>query len=322
MQFKKARLSATHTFVNATMGTAVLFTLAACSGQKAETPETAPPPPAITASVDLPAVWATRPLRGEVADMAISSGPGELLAIAYENGPFELFNLEAESVGEPSNFKIQSLGEGHSASIDGASLTIFPAATARGGLKAYIYGDGLVGPAEIDLPIEEERLVHGLCSGEGGNGLFRLAYWTRTNQTELKTGLITESDGELNWAPGTPIVSDNPITACVYENDLPRALQNSTDAAPLKRGAYETLVTLSQAGSLALSADDLEAGRYISLRNGITVIAPAEPDAIAAIGHPLSGGYPGGLIVVAGETNDGDHQAVFVDPSVLTLATE
>lgn len=322
MQFKKARLSATNTFVNAGMGTVLFFTLAACSGQKAETPEKAPPTPAVTASLDLPAVWATRPLKGEVAALAISSGPGELLAVAYENGPFELYNLEAESVGEPSNFKIQSLGSGHNASIDGASLTIFPAATARGTLKAYIYGEGLVGPAEIDLPIEEDRLVHGLCSGDGGNGLFRLAYWTRTNQTELKTGLITESDGELNWALGTPIISEEPITTCVYENDLPRVLKNSTDAAHLKREGFETLVTLSEAGSLALSADDIEASRYISLRDGITIVAPAEPDAIAAIGRPLSGGYPGGLIVVAGETRDGDHQAVFVDPSALTLATE
>ena len=43
-------------------------------------------------------------------------------------------------------------------------------------------------------------------------------------------------------------------------------------------------------------------------------------DAMAAMGTMMNGGYPGGVIVIAGETGPDQHQAVFVDPSALTLA--
>lgn len=320
MQFKRPRLSAAHPFVNAGAGLVLLFTALACSGQKTEENDTPAAPAADTSSVELPAVWATRALEGEVAAIGISGGVSGLLAIAYEGGPVALYNMEAEPVGETSNFKVAALGSGHATIVDGAGLTLFPGVTERGALKAYIFGDGLVGPAEIDLPIDEARAAAGICSGSGGTaGLFQLAYWTDTNDTELKTGLITEDGGDLSWQPSSSLKSDSPITSCVFEGDTPRILTASADAAHLARDGYDEIITLGETGALAFSTDSSERARYISLRDGITVVAPAEPDAIAAIGQPLSGGYPGGLIVVAGETRDGQHQAVFVDPSVVTL---
>ena len=62
-----------------------------------------------------------------------------------------------------------------------------------------------------------------------------------------------------------------------------------------------------------------ELTRLVQSRDGLSVIAPDKPVAMAAMGTMMSGGYPGGVIALAGEVEPGKNQVVFVDPSVITL---
>ncbi|MAN46171.1 MAG: hypothetical protein GYB49_09795 [Alphaproteobacteria bacterium] len=320
MQFKRWRLVATSPVVNAGLGLALLFTAVGCS-KKAEAPEEAPKTPEIAAGVELPAVWSTRPLEGKVASIALSGGMGGLLAVAYERGGLQLINLEGEIVGEPANFRLRSLGGGHNVTINGSSVTIFPGITREGELKAYIYGEGLLAPAQVDMPVQDTHSIAGVCTGEmKTGGLMRLAYWTTTNDRVLQTGIINEEDGEFTWDSGESTFTDFPIKSCAYTSDTLVASPRATSAASLNRGDFDALLSIEEGSGLRVSTDLGMTSTDIDIRDGITVVAPDQPDALAAKGIMMAGGYPGGVIVLAGETEPGKYQAVFVDPSQLTLA--
>ena len=79
------------------------------------------------------------------------------------------------------------------------------------------------------------------------------------------------------------------------------------------------MLSIEEGSGLQVSTDLGMTNTDIRVRDGITVIAPDNPDALAAMGTMMNGGYPGGVIVIAGETGPDQHQAVFVDPSQLTL---
>jgi hypothetical protein len=322
MQFKRWRLSNAHPFVNAGLGLILLLGAIACSGDKkvAETEDSGPV--LSTASLELPAVWATSSLEGEVAAIGLSGGFSGLLAVAYKSGGIELFNMEADRVGERSNFRLNALADGYSTIVDDSQITIFPGVTRDGELKAYIYGDLFIAPTEIDLPIEETRSVEGICSGPAeGDGVLRLGYWTITNNRVLKSGTIRMTDGDLSWHPSDPMTSETAIQSCSVAAAAPSVSDIMMDSARLERADFSAGVQLREDGRLIIRTED-EIFSDISVRDGITVIAPDEPVAMSAIGTPRAGGYPGGVIVIAGETKSGDHQAVFIDPSVLTLAED
>ena len=45
-----------------------------------------------------------------------------------------------------------------------------------------MFSPGLMAPTQIDLPIDEERDIQGLCTGDSSaGGLIRIAYWTMAN---------------------------------------------------------------------------------------------------------------------------------------------
>ena len=320
MEFKRWRLSATSTVVNAGLGLALLFAATACSKQ-----EKAPESPAETAdsaeNVELPAVWATRSLEGPVASVALSGGLSGLMAVAYEGGGLQLFDMEAERLGEPTNFRIKALANGRVASIAGSNLTLFPGVTLDGTMKAYVYGEGLLAPAQVDLPVDGETAIEGICSGPAGTeGLLRLAFWTALNDRILQAGIVKEQGGELNWVRGESTFTDFPITSCAYTEDTLVASPRAISAAPLARGNYSALLSLEDGAGLTVSTDFGMTISDVHVRNGITVVAPDHPVAMAAMGTMMAGGYPGGLIVLAGEVAPDDHQIVFVDPSPITLA--
>lgn len=320
MQFKRWRLVATSPVVNAGLGLTLLFTAVACS-KKAEAPEETPPAPAIAAGLELPAVWATRPLDGEVASVALSGGMGGLLAVAFERGGLQLFNMDGELVGEPANFRLKSLGSGHNITIEDAPITLFPGITREGTLKAYIFGEGLMAPAQVDLPVPDDHAIAGVCSGQvSTSGLLRLAYWTTTNDRVLQTGILNTREGEFVWDSGESTFTDFSIKSCAYTSDTLVASPRATSAASLNRGTFDALLSIEENSGLSLSTDLGMTSTDINVKDGITITAPSHPDAMAAMGTIMSGGYPGGVIVLAGETKPGQYQAVFVDPSVLTLA--
>ncbi|MEH6489309.1 hypothetical protein [Hyphomonas oceanitis] len=320
MQFKRWRLSAVSPLVNAGLGLALLFTATACSKQDKQA-DTKPETPVIAAGTQLPAVWATRPLEGQVSSIALSGGLRGILAIAYEKGGLQFFDMEAEKLGEKANFRLKALGSGESAVIEDRSITVFPGITREGELKGFIYGEGLIAPAQIDLPVTSDHDIAGVCSGPApGTGLMRLAFWTDVNSTVLQNGIIKADDGDLRWVAGESTFTDFPVKSCAFTSDTLVASPRASDAASLVRGPLDALLSLEN-GKLGISTDMGMTNAEIDVKDGITVVAPATPDAMAAMGTMMSGGYPGGLIVIAGETKPGEHHAVFVDPSPLTLST-
>ena len=319
MEFKRWRLSATSTVVNAGLGLALLFATAACSKPE-KAPESTPETTAAGANVELPAVWSTRTLEGPVSDVALSGGSRGLLAVAYENGGLQFFDMEAERIGEPTNFRVKSLAAGSSAMIGGNNLTVFPGVTTEGTMKAYVYAEGLVAPAQVDLAVDGEHAVAGVCSGPAGTeGIMRLAFWTDINNRVLQAGIVKEQDGELVWDRGESTFTDFPINSCAYTSNTLVASPRAIAAAPLIRGGVSALLSLEPDTGLQMSTDLGLTTSDVSIRNGLSVFAPEAPVAMAAMGTMMSGGYPGGVIVLAGEVEPGDNQVVFVDPSPITL---
>lgn len=319
MQIKGWRLSAAFPFVNAAAGLSLLFAASACGRQEAPAVDPGQPP-VISGQIELPAVWSTRPLQGEVRDVALSSGSGAILAVAYDAGGLEFFDMEGERLGEPARFHLKDLADGRSASIDGAQLTIFPGVTEEGTLKAYVFGSGLLGPAQIDLPIPEERMVEGLCTGEAGSqGLMRLAYWTISDNRTLRTGIVGQTGDELSWTEEAATEAGFPVTSCVFAYDTLIASPRSAASASLTRGENSALLSIEEGGQLQISTDLGMTTNEVAVRDGITITAPDTPTAVTAHGTLPAGGYPGGVVVIAGETSEGTHQVVFVDPSAITL---
>ena len=319
MQIKGWRLSAAFPFVNAAAGLSLLFAASACGRQEAPAVDPAQAP-VISGQIELPAVWSTRPLQGEVRDVALSSGSGAILAVAYDAGGLEFFDMEGERLGEPARFHLKDLADGRSASIDGAQLTIFPGVTEEGTLKAYVFGSGLLGPAQIDLPIPEERMVEGLCTGEAGSqGLMRLAYWTISDNRTLRTGIVSQAGDELSWTEEAATEAGFPVTSCVFAYDTLIASPRSAASASLTRGENSALLSIEEGGQLQISTDLGMTTNEVAVRDGITITAPDTPTAVTAHGTLPAGGYPGGVVVIAGETSEGTHQVVFVDPSAITL---
>ncbi len=322
MQIKGWRLSAASPFVNAAAGLVLFFAAAACSRQ-AETPPDAADPIAIAAGLELPAVWATRPLPGAVSDVALSSGSNGVLAVAYARGGLDFFDFDGERIGEQTRFRLKDLADGRSMTVGDLNVTVFPAVTHEGALKAYVFSPGLVAPAQVDLPILEARSVAGLCSGDAfGAGLMRIAYWTTADSSVLKTGILNETGGEFGWTEETPTQADFPVTSCVFSGDTLVASPSSDSAASLSRGDYSALLSLDDGGPLRVSTDYGLTSTEIRVRDGITILAPKAPSALTALGTMQSGGYPGGIVVLAGETSEDVHQVVFVDPSALTSPAE
>ena len=320
MQFKRRRLSAAHPFVNASAALALLFSASACSKaeKKVETPAESPK---IAADIVLPAVWSTRALQGEVSSVGISGGSGALLAVAYKAGGMEMFNLEAESVGQPALFRLKALADGAATTIGGTGITLFPGVTREGELKGFVYGEGLIAPAQIDLPVEEARAIEGLCSGDAGSeGILQIAYWTTLNNRELRTGIISSAGEDLVWTPGETSNVDFAITSCTYTPAQLIASPRASSAVSLVREDFDGLLSIEGEEGLSISTDLGLTSTSIGIKDGITIKAPISIDALTAMGTMRSGGYPGGVIALAGEVEPGEHRIVFVDPSFLTLA--
>ena len=289
MEFKRWRLVATSPVVNASLGLALLFTAVGCSPKDtapAEAPETPPtqaPQQLPSGAIELPAVWATRALKGAITDIAITDGLNGILAIAYTEGGLQLYTMEAEPLGEIANFKLDALGSGHAATIDDLSITLFPAVTNDGTLKAYIYGEGLVAPAQVDLPVQEERKIGGLCSGPAPVGdVMRLAYWTVTDDRVLQTGIVTTQAGEFVWQPEQSTFTDFNIQSCVFTSDTLLASPRAAQTAYLGRGDFSALLSIEADTGLQLSTDLGMTNRQLSIRDGLTVRAPQTIDALTA----------------------------------------
>ena len=329
MKFEGRPLSARSRLVNAMLAIGLIFSVSACSaGDSEPDPITPPSEPNLAGIVELSAVWSTSALEKPAADIALAGGLSPILAIAYEGNGLQLFDLEGERVSETAPYRIKQLSSGHEIEIGGTRLTVFPGINHLNELHAYVYGDGLVAPVEIQIGSDPAPDIAGVCSdaapGENGQ-LLNIGYW-KQGSTDLVTLPVSSSNGELDWMD-LPTLSDvaNGINACAFYNGAAVPLSGETiDAAALTREGYTGLVTLQQSGALqALTgpSEDVASGGGEQVRllvsNGLSVSMPEEPTALAALGKPLAGGYGGGLIVVAGDV-DGEDKVIFIAADGLT----
>ena len=328
MQSKRGRLRLPGALVNAGLMSLVFFSAAACTKEdknpatEAETRIVGTPSFALSGTVELPVAWSTKALKGPISDIALAGGNAPLMAVAYEGSGLQLFTLKAEAFAEPGPYSVTRLADGQHAVIDGAALTLFPGINRDGELKAYVYGDGLVAPVSIDLPVNPSSRPAGLCTAPAiseSDGLFRLAYWTELSPDILHSGRIVEVNGDITWLPDEAVDAGSPIKSCVLTRDGAQTSGGSAIASTtLARPGFQALISLDETGGLSLLHEDL--GHHpVRLIDGISVSAPQTPIAISALGEPRDGGYPGGVIIVAGETAPDEHKVVFVDTGVLTL---
>lgn len=330
MQFKRPRLVVDRTLVNAGLAASLIFLAACGNGGEREVPEADPSgsESAAETALMLPAVWSTSALDGPVADIALAGGGASLLAVAYEGNGLELFDLEAERVAEIARFAVAELGQGTFIDLDGAELTLFPGIDTEGAFKAYLFGANLMAPAEIDLPIEANGTVAGLCATPGIPGspvIMQLAYWTAGQADLLVRGDLSVEEGEFAWTERNRVRAEDAISTCM---DTGQTLEPLTgplaDAVRFQRAETERELFLSPDGALSVSVGEsggAEEARPIGLRDGLSVRTPPKPVAMDALASPRGGGYPFGLIVVAGETGNG-HQVVFVDAGPLVSSAE
>ncbi len=318
MFVKRRRLVAAPLFVNAALGAVLLFGMAACTKAKKATEDKGSAVFSVPAT-ELPAIWSTGPLAGDVKSLSLSSGEAGLLAVAFDGGGLQLYNFEAEPVGQKSLFKLTDLAGGATAAIGERSFAVFPGLTEAGELKAYIFGQGLEAPAQVDLLSGEKRRVGGVCSGPGGTeGVMRLAYWTEIDAKRLMAGMVKINDGELSWEASEPTLTDFNISSCAYTSDTLVASPSAADAIGLNAGPMDAILFIEGGDRVTLSTDLGFSQSPINFRNGITINAPTKPAAIAALGSARATAMPNGMIVVGGETKGGKHEAVFIDPSSLT----
>ena len=328
--FKRPRLSAQTFPVNAGIAGFLLFYAVSCSGPQepeenpvdaGEIADEAPPEGAATAEDSLPAVWSTNNLDHAVSGIGISGGAGSTFAVAYADGGVQIFNFDAERVTGIAESSAIALGEGRYALLSGTPVTFFPGIDPAGDLKVWIHGGQLSEAIEYDLKGTQQAPAVGLCAApplSGSSALHRLAYWSDASDT-LHIGEIVEESGELSWNRLEDMTADSPVTACTFTTDGVRAFSAPvTQAATLRRLGRETLLTLSDTGTLTAIYDNGESQDLV-ITDGITVEAPPLPTALAAAGDARGGGYPGGVIVLGGSVATGDNRAVMVDPSRITL---
>ncbi len=324
--FKRPRLSAANRLVNAPAMLSLLFLAGACGGPE-ETPATQPPPEVpevVETGLVLPAVWSTRDLGTPISNIAIAGALGSTIAVAYEDGGLQFVNLEGERMTQKADLDVNLLGDGRYLLLSGVAVTLFPGTNSAGEMKLYIHGGQLPEPLVYDLAIGQAGAIAGLCTAPPdteADGVLRLAFWTAEHPHILHSGRIVEVGEDLVFLPDSPVAADRPITACLHGETGATVFSAPVSAAAIlsKRG-HSFTATLDNSGNLAISGDD---GRSepITVRNGITIRMPALPIAMAGTGDTRGGGYPGGVLVVAGEGEDGDTRVVFIDPSKLTLAT-
>ena len=332
--FKRPRLSA-HTFpVNAGIAGFLLFYAASCSGPQepeettAEAPavdQNEPASPAEEAAAEpatLPAVWMTRELDYPVRSIGLAGGAGSTFAVAYEGAGVQVFNFDGERLSEISDHDVEALASGRYVMLSGTPVTLYPGISSSGEMKVWLHGGGIQPAIQYDLRGVEGAALAGICASDPvdrDESLMQIAFWTEAAPAVLQRGdLVQEGDG-LSWVKAEEQSVDRPIEACAFVNDSVQAFTSPiAGAAGLKRLGRETLVTLDQDGAIDVSTDGEEATRY-DVIDGITVVVPDQPKAIAATGDARGGGYPGGLIVLGGDIEPGDHRVVMVDPSKVTL---
>ena len=318
MQFKRCGLVPDRPFVNACLSAGLLFLIGCGQQGDSGTPRDTAPNANNGSVVSVPAVWSTRPLESAVEDIALAGGAASTIAVIYEDGAVQFFNLEGDRTTDMASLDAGTVAPGTYLLFGETGLTLFPGINQSGGLIAYAHSEGLPAPVELALPIETSGSVDVLCSralGADDDGDLEIAFWGAGEDTATFGTLGTDGDMfTFQPKPGPAVPAS--ATDCAITTDGVSFNVSGSAIGTLARQSSQHFVFLTPAGALT-SAKVGEDATPLAVRDGISVKLPSPVRAMDALGQPLGGGYPGGVIVVAGETDSG-HQLVFIDATNLT----
>ncbi|MCR9270468.1 MAG: hypothetical protein NXH72_10810 [Hyphomonadaceae bacterium] len=326
--FKRPHLRAAKRLVNAPSALILLFLATACSpgeepveNQGVEPPADSVETPASDGLV-LPAVWQTNDLGSPISSLGVAGELGSTVAVAYEDGGLQFLDLEGERITDKADIGVAAVADGRFLQLQGTPVTVFPGITTDGDLSLYIHGGELDEPLPYPLDAGTDELIEGLCSGAPTferDGVMRIGFWTRGDRRELKLGRLVEIGDDLILLLDEPARANADITACVLTDTEDVAYSAPVIAATeLKYRSKTYRFLLDDLGGYTMITGDNEVTSFEVL-DGITVRPPARPVDMAGTGDARGGGYPGGVIVIAGLASTGAETVTYIDPSRVTL---
>ena len=326
--FKRPHLRAAKRLVNASSALALLFLATACSrGPEPAATDTVPDvmqpvEQAEDGGLVLPAVWQTDDLGTPIRSIAVAGQLGSTVAVAFNDGGLQFLNFEGERVTDKSDMGVAAVADGRFTLLQGTPVTVFPGITTVGELSLFIHGGDLIEPIPYPLDPGVDGAIEGICSAAPSvesDGVLRLGFWTVAERRTLQSGRIVEVGDSLILLLDEPVQADRDISACLLtETGANVYSRPAIAAAEVNYRSKAYTFVLDSAGGYTLSNAGGEQTSFI-VRDGITVQPPAFPVDMAGTGDARGGGYPGGLLVVGGETPRGDHSVTFIDPSEVTL---
>nr|WP_070960162.1 hypothetical protein [Hyphomonas sp. Mor2] len=326
--FKRPHLRAAKRLVNAPLALSLLFLAAACNqGGAPASDEAADSPvesvePADPEGLVLPAVWQTKDLGSAIASVALADQVGSTVAVSYEDGGLQFLDFEGERVTDKADMGVSQVADGRYMMLQDTPVTIFPGITNSGDLSLYIHGGELDQPLPYPLDDDTDGRIEGLCSAGpvlDSDGVMRIGFWTQEERRTLHTGRIVEVGENLVLLLNEPIPAARDISACALSDGDARVYTDPVIAATEVNHRGKTYrFVLDDLGGYSFT-DAAGAVETFTVLDGISVRPPTRPVDMAATGDARSGGYPGGLIVIAGLDVRGAHTVVFIDPSQVTM---
>ena len=326
--FKRPHLRAAKRLVNAPLALTLLFLATACGpGQQPVQTETIGPPvesaePTELEGLVLPAVWQTNDLGGAIASIGVAGGLASTVAVAYEDGGLQILDLDGERITNKAELDVAAIADGRFVRLQNTAVTLFPGINGDGDLSLYIHGGELSEPLPYPLDAGTDDLIEGVCSGDPSlesDGIMRIGFWTQGARRELKLGRLVEIGDNLVLLLDQPIQSKNDISTCVLTATENIAYSKPALAASdLKHRNKTYRFLLDEFGGYTLITETNEVTGFDVL-DGISVRPPARPVAMAGTGDARGGGYPGGVLVIAGQSSSGAHTVTYIDPSKVTL---
>ncbi|MEL6828402.1 MAG: hypothetical protein AAFN91_19325 [Pseudomonadota bacterium] len=326
--FKRPHLRAAKRLVNAPFALSLLFLATACGpGSEPVDTEPAEAPIESTESADpggliLPAVWQTNDLGTAITSIGVAGELSSTVAVTYSDGGLQFLDLEGERVTDKAEMSVAKVADGRFMRLQDTSITVFPGITFDGTLSLFIHGGALSEPLPYPLDSGTGSAILGLCSAGPTferDGVMRIGFWTADAPAELKLGRVVEAGNNLILLLDEPAQANANIAACVLTDSEDVAYSDPIlSAAELKYRNKTYRFLLDDFGGYTLITTDGEPVEFRVL-DGITVRPPEFPVAMAGTGDARGGGYPGGVLVVAGETRDGVHTVTYIDPSKVTL---
>lgn len=326
--FKRPHLRAAIRLVNAPSALILLFLAASCSpGSEPVQTDIADPP---VESVDtgdseglvLPSVWQTKDLGSPIASVGLAGGLSSTVAVTFTDGGLQFIDLDGERVTEKADMGVAEVADGRFLLLQDTPVTVFPGITSTGDLSLYIHGGELTEPLPYPLDAGTDELIEGLCSAPptlDSDGVMRIGFWTQGARRELKTGRIVEAGDDLVLLLNEPVPAARDISACLLSGDGVLVYSApALAAAELSHRSKTYRFLLDDMGGYSLATESGDAQSF-TVSDGITVRPPAIPVDMAGTGDARNGGYPGGVIVVGGQSANGAHMVTFIDPSKVTL---